>query len=83
MDSATQVQILDSAIYISHDANILEKRINPTILPPAMDKTVGQIELFSLGMATSLGGKTKFKLVIDLEKDGLRQAVLAQGTLHK
>ena len=28
--------------------------MNPAILPPAMDKIVGQIELFSLGMATGL-----------------------------
>ena len=29
--------------------------MNPIILPPAMDKILGQIGLYSLGEATSLG----------------------------
>ena len=29
--------------------------MNPTLLPPAMSKIVGQIEFYSLGLATSLG----------------------------
>ena len=29
---------LDKAVYISHSANILEKGMNSTILPPAMSK---------------------------------------------
>ena len=32
--------------------------MNQAILPPAMDKIVGQTELFSLGMATSQEGKS-------------------------
>ena len=32
------VQILDEAVYISHRTNTLGKGMNPTILPPAMDK---------------------------------------------
>ena len=50
----TQVQILYVDIYISHNANTLGKGINPTILSPAMDKRVGQTELFSFRIATSL-----------------------------
>ena len=38
MDMATQVQILDEAVCISHSVNILGKGINPIILPTAMDK---------------------------------------------
>ena len=55
MDLATRVQILDEAVCISHSANILEKGMNPTILPPSMGNIVGQTGLFSLGMATGLG----------------------------
>ena len=29
--------------------------MNPTLLPPAMSKIVGQIEFYSFGLATSLG----------------------------
>ena len=36
MDTVTQVQILDEAVWISHSANTLEKGMNPTILS-AMD----------------------------------------------
>ena len=37
-DMATQVQILNEAVYISHSANTIGKGINPTILSslPAM-----------------------------------------------
>ena len=38
MHTTTSVQILDKAFCISYSAYILEKGINPTILPPAMDK---------------------------------------------
>ena len=54
MDTVTQVQILNKVIYILHCANTLGEVMNPTILPPAMGKIVGQIGLFSLSMATSL-----------------------------
>ena len=33
MDMATQVQILDKAVYISHSANTLGEGMNPTICP--------------------------------------------------
>ena len=49
MDKATQVQILDEAICISHSANTLGKGVNSTILPLAIDQT----EFFNLGMTTS------------------------------
>ena len=55
MDTATQVQILDETDCISHSSNTLGKGMNPIILPPAMDKIVGQTEFFSLGKATNLG----------------------------
>ena len=55
MDTETQVQILDEAVYISHSANILRKGMNPTILPSIWGKIVGQTGLFSFGMPTSLG----------------------------
>ena len=38
MDTATQVQILDEAAYISHRANIIGKGMNQTILHLAMGK---------------------------------------------
>ena len=55
MDTATRVQILDENDCISHNTNTLGKGMNPIILPPAMDKIVGQTDFFSLGEATSLG----------------------------
>ena len=39
----------------SHSPKILQKGMNPTILPPAMGKLVGQTGHFNLGQATSLG----------------------------
>ena len=45
----------DEAVCIAHSTNTLGKGMNPTILTSAMGKIVGQIELFSLGMATGLG----------------------------
>ena len=63
MDTVTRVQILDKAICISHSANTLGKSVNPNILPPAMgireytDKTVEQIGLFNLVIATGLEKK--------------------------
>ena len=38
MDTATRVQILDEADYISHSTNTLGKGMNPIILPPAIGK---------------------------------------------
>ena len=38
MDTATRVQILDEADYISHSTNTLGKGMNPIILPPVMGK---------------------------------------------
>ena len=35
MDSATQLQLLNEAVYISHSANTFGEGTNPTILPPA------------------------------------------------
>ena len=55
MNTAIQVQTLDEAVCISLSTNTLGKGMNPTILPPAMGKIIGQIGLFSFGMATSLG----------------------------
>ena len=55
MNSVTRVQFLDKTICISLSANTLWKGVNPTILPPAMDKIVGQTVLFNLVMVTSLG----------------------------
>ena len=52
MDAASGVEILDEAFCISHNGSTLGKGINPTVLPPAMGKIVGQAMLFSLGMAT-------------------------------
>ena len=55
MDTVTQVQILDETDCISHCTNTLGKGMNPTILPPAMGKVIGQTRFFSLGEATSQG----------------------------
>ena len=38
VDSAIQVQILNKAVCISYCPNALSKCMNPTTLPPAMDK---------------------------------------------
>ena len=38
MDTATHVQILDEAVCISYHTNTFEEGMNPTILPPAIDK---------------------------------------------
>ena len=38
MDKVTRVQCLDKAVCISHCTNTFEKRMNTTILPPAMGK---------------------------------------------
>ena len=38
MDLVTQIQILDKAVYIAHNANTLEKGMNLTILPPTIRK---------------------------------------------
>ena len=35
---AIRVEILDKAVYVPHHANSLGKSMNPTILPPAMNK---------------------------------------------
>ena len=42
MDTVTQVQIPNEAVYISHSANTLGKGTYPTIPSPAMGKIVGQ-----------------------------------------
>ena len=39
IDLATQVQIQDETVYISHIANILKIGMNLTLLPPAMGKS--------------------------------------------
>ena len=38
MDMATQVQILNKAVYISHSTNTLGKGMNPIVLLSAMGK---------------------------------------------
>ena len=55
MDMVTRVQILDEGVFTSHCAYTFGKGVNSIIFPSAMDKIVGQSELFSLGMATSQG----------------------------
>ena len=55
MDTATRVPFLDKADNILQSANIFGKSMNPTILPSAMAKTVGQTGLFGFGVATGLG----------------------------
>ena len=38
MEMVTQVRIPDSDVSISHNVDILEKGMNPSILSPAMEK---------------------------------------------
>ena len=38
MESVTQVQIVDEAVYTSHRSNTPEKGMNPIILTPAVGK---------------------------------------------
>ena len=49
-DKRTTVQIMDEAVCISLSTNALTKLLNPTILPPAMDKEVRQTGGFNLGL---------------------------------
>ena len=51
MDTVTRVQIRDEADCISHNIDAVGKSINPITFPPAVDKIVGQTELFNLGVA--------------------------------
>ena len=46
--------ILGEAVCISLSADTIGKCMNPTALPLAIGKIVGQTELFSLGMPTAL-----------------------------
>ena len=48
MESATLVQILDEAVFISQSADTLEKDMNWTIPPPIMDKQLGRLGSLSL-----------------------------------
>ena len=48
MDMATQIQILNQAVSISHSTNTLGICINPIILPPVMGKVVGQTDTLAL-----------------------------------
>ena len=57
MESSTRVQILDAALYVSLRANIFGKVMNTSVLPAAMGRIVGQIDLFCLGLASGLGEK--------------------------
>ena len=38
MDTASQIQILDNVVYISHSINTLGKGMHTTILPSAIGK---------------------------------------------
>ena len=50
---------LDDPVHVSLPVNVLAKNMIPSLLSLAMDKTVGQTGLSSLGKATSQGeGKT-------------------------
>ena len=49
MDTEIQVQILNEAVCISY-THTLGKDMNLIILPSAMGKIVGQIEIFNFGM---------------------------------
>ena len=48
MELAIPVQILDEAVCISYSANVLEKDMNPTILPPAKCKWLGRLGSLTL-----------------------------------
>ena len=49
MNTATRVQILDDADCVLQNTNTIGKDMNLIILTPAMGKTIGQTEIFSLG----------------------------------
>ena len=53
--------------------------MNPFILPPAMDKIVGQTELYNQGMVTSLG---EGKLWIQTFQTPLKLTVRAERSLN-
>ena len=54
METVTQIQILNKAVYISHCVNTFGKGKNQNILPPDISKIVGQTVLFNLSMATTV-----------------------------
>ena len=43
MDTMNQVQILNEVVCFSHSAKTIKNGMNPTILPPAMDKQKGRL----------------------------------------
>ena len=45
---AIRVQIMDEALFISHNAKTLEKGCNPTILSQAMSKQEDKLSPFTL-----------------------------------
>ena len=48
--------------YIYIRANVLQKRMNPSVFPSAIGKIVGQTKFFSLGKATNLGEGEHLKI---------------------
>ena len=56
-NTVTRVQIQEEFVCISHTVNIVGKSMNPTILPPAIEKIVEQTVPFNLGMANGQEGK--------------------------
>ena len=54
MDSVTQVQFQDEAVYIPLSTDTLVKGMNQTILSLAIGKIVGQTKLISLRMTTDI-----------------------------
>ena len=84
MDTATRVQTLNEAIFISHSANTVGKDINRTILPAAMSKIEGQTELFSLDMATGLekGKPIKLRVKTDLVSHPVRTEQLVNTYIY-
>ena len=44
MAPAIRVQIVDEAVWISHDANTIGKGINPIILPSTMSKSLVRMD---------------------------------------
>ena len=57
MDTATRVQDLNEAVYISHGVSTLRKGMNLTFLPPAMSQRAKETGFFNLCLATGQEGK--------------------------
>ena len=56
--------------------------MNPTLLPPAMNKIVGQTRIFCFGMTTSLGGARGVIVIVVGNEHGDTSSNPGRNSLH-